>query len=164
MNVSGVSWSSRQVWGRWGSLLFVAGWILASISILPVIYGLVDPSGPYLGMESRELFALLAIIGAVFIGLSSYRANKRYRDLREEPEGSLTRPADARPAIVAGRRFVWVFWTIFAGLVGGLFAASLLAPAILPLSDFNRSYVVSMSIIGALTFGGLYAAARVLKS
>lgn len=164
MNVSGVSWWSREVWGRWGSLLFVVGWILASISVLPVIYGFVDPSGPYLGTGSPWFFAVLTVIGVLFIGLASYRANRRYHDLREGSGGSPMHPGDTKPLVAAGRRFFWLYWTLFAALVVGLLAAHWLLPTVMgPLSDFRLSYIITISIIGALTFGGLYAAASALR-
>ncbi|MFQ6013232.1 MAG: hypothetical protein ACE5LS_06275, partial [Thermoplasmata archaeon] len=63
---------------------------------------------------------------------------------------------------LVGRRFVLLLLTIFAALVWGLLITNLFAP-VRPLDSFNLAYIAPISLIVALTFGGLYAAAGVLR-
>ncbi len=71
----------------------------------------------------------------------------------------------ARSALLAGRRFVLVFGAVFGILLLGFWSADLLSPGIVaPLTGSNAAYIIVQSFVVALTFGGLYAAASILRS
>ncbi len=62
-----------------------------------------------------------------------------------------------------GRRFVWMTLVLYAVLTLGLWIAHAAFPNVLgPWWDYD--YLVRNSLIGALTFGGMYAAAFALRT
>ena len=61
---------------------------------------------------------------------------------------------------VAGRRFVWMTLVIYAGLTIGLWAAHATLPSAL---GAVTNYTIEVSLIAAIAFGGLYAAALTLR-
>ncbi len=60
-----------------------------------------------------------------------------------------------------GRRFLWMTLVLYAAVTLGLWVAHALFLSTLVLGDYD--YVVSTSLIGAVAFGGLYAAAVALR-
>jgi len=71
-----------------------------------------------------------------------------------------TNPADKAALRVAGRRFVWMALALYAGLTIGLWVAHATFPAAI---GAVTNYTVEVSLIGAIAFGGLYAAAVSLR-
>lgn len=69
--------------------------------------------------------------------------------------------ADRQALRLLGRRFVWMTLAIYAAMTLGLWIAHAAFPGVLgPWWDYD--YLVGVSLIGALAFGGLYAAALAL--
>ena len=69
--------------------------------------------------------------------------------------------SDREALRLLGRRFAWMTLVIYAALTLGLWIAHAAFPSVLgPTWDYD--YLVSTSLIGALAFGGLYAAALAL--
>ena len=69
-------------------------------------------------------------------------------------------PTDKEALVRFGRRFAWMTLVLYAGLTLGLWLTAAIFPDnIGPVTD----YTVSISLIGAVTFGGLYAAALALR-
>ncbi len=60
---------------------------------------------------------------------------------------------------LAGIRFAWATLLLYAGLTVGLWAAHLAFPQSM---GAVNNYTVEVSLIGAVAFGGLYAAAMTL--
>ncbi len=92
-------------------------------------------------------------------GLRTERLN------RETPIPGMERmhleSADKEALRHLGRRFLWMTLALYAALTLGLWIAHAVAPATLGLGDYD--YVVSVSLLGAVAFGGLYAAAMALR-
>lgn len=65
----------------------------------------------------------------------------------------------APPVRAAVRRFVWLVLVIYAALTVGLWLAHALAPSSI---GAVTDYTISVSLIGAVTFGGLFAAGTAL--
>jgi len=69
-------------------------------------------------------------------------------------------PSDKEMLVVVARRLAWLTPLIYMLLTVGLWVAHLVAPqAIGPITN----YTVEVSLIGAVTFGGLYALAFALR-
>lgn len=69
--------------------------------------------------------------------------------------------SDRETLRLLGRRFVWMTLVIYAALTLGLWIAHAAFPSVLgPTWDYD--YLVRTSLVGALAFGGLYAAALAL--
>lgn len=69
------------------------------------------------------------------------------------------KPSDTAALRLLSRRFVWMTLAAYAFMSVGLWVANL----VFPLGGVD-AYTTEISIIGALTFSGLYAAASVLMS
>lgn len=69
-------------------------------------------------------------------------------------------PSDRTALRVAGRRFVWMTLVIYAGLTVGLWAVHAAFPNAL---GAVTDYTVEVSLLSAIAFGGLYAAALTLR-
>ncbi len=69
--------------------------------------------------------------------------------------------SDKEALIQAGRRFAWMTLALYAFLSIGLWLAWVLFPGSI---GTVTEYTVSTSLIAAVTFGGLYAAAMALRS
>ncbi len=77
----------------------------------------------------------------------------------------IVKRGDAKSALLAGRRFVLMFGAVFGILLLGFWSADLLSPGIVaPLNGSNAAYIIVQSLVVAFTFGGLYAAASILRS
>ena len=71
-------------------------------------------------------------------------------------------PSDKQALRTLGWRFVWMTLAIYAALTIGLWLAHALFPGVVgPTMDYD--YLVGVSLIAALAFGGLYAAALALR-
>lgn len=69
--------------------------------------------------------------------------------------------SDKQTLRLLGRRFVWMTLVLYAALTLGLWVAHATFPSALgPSWDYD--YLVSVSLIGALAFGGMYAAVLAL--
>ena len=69
-------------------------------------------------------------------------------------------PSDRTVLSVAWRRFVWMTLVLYAGLTVSLWAAHAALPgAIGGVTD----YTIEVSLVGAIAFAGLYAAALTLR-
>ncbi len=74
------------------------------------------------------------------------------------------KPEDREALLAVGRRFTLLSLVIFVALLGSIWVTSLLFPSLIgELTGFTLTYVVIVSAIGALTFGGLYSVASVLR-
>ena len=71
-----------------------------------------------------------------------------------------TDPSDRATLRVAGRRFLWMTLVLYAGLTIGLWAAHATFPSAL---GAVTNYTIEVSLIAAIAFGGLYAAAQTLR-
>jgi len=71
-----------------------------------------------------------------------------------------TNPEDKDALRAAARRFAWMTLAIYAGLTVGLWIAHAMFPETM---GAVTDYTVSVSLMGAITFGGLYAAAMTLR-
>ncbi len=72
------------------------------------------------------------------------------------------KPKERETLVLHSRRFVGMTLVIYAALTVGLWLAHAISPGTFgPGLEFD--YVVSVSLIAALTFGGLFAAALALR-
>ncbi|HLE54629.1 MAG TPA: hypothetical protein VI999_05285 [Thermoplasmata archaeon] len=73
-----------------------------------------------------------------------------------------TNAPEKETLILAERRFAWMTLAIYACLTVGLWLARVVFPNVIgPSMDYD--YVVSASVIAAVAFGGMYAAAMALR-
>jgi len=73
-----------------------------------------------------------------------------------------TEASDKEALRLLGRRFVWMTLVLYAALTIGLWLAHAAFQNVLgPWMDYD--YLVSTSLMGAIAFGGLYAAALALR-
>ena len=69
-------------------------------------------------------------------------------------------PSDKEALVTVARRFAWLTPVIYTLLSVGLWITHSVAPSAMgPVTN----YTVEVSLIGALTFGGLYALASALR-
>lgn len=71
---------------------------------------------------------------------------------------------DRQAFVRTGYRIIWLTGAIFMGVAGGLLTAMVGLPGVLgPFNSFNLTYVLTTSAMVAVTFGGLYSAAALIR-
>jgi hypothetical protein len=111
-------------------------------------------------MACGEFNLSLKPVQAAALSIESPLATLKLRWPMGSAERVSTNGSDKEALVLAIRRFGWMSFVLYAIMSVGLWLAWVLFPRVI---GTVTDYTISISLLAAVTFGGLYAAAMALR-